>query len=166
MRREIDVAFQKISAIAHVSRVRILELLLERKINPNNARGRFSLTPIFKPELEPVRHIQWPVKDLWDFNKPLIGIFQSIDSSEFNFMLSDGSQSDLQAKFDLKLTKFDPDAVRYVSTYWRKEKSKEHTLAGIKIWDKNNQCLLKAGATQTHKVDQVRIQQGSRLVGF
>jgi len=44
----------------------------------------------------------------------------------------------LQTTFDLKLVKFEPDEVRFVTTYWKKGRNKEHTMAGIRLWDKHN----------------------------
>ena len=107
---------------------------------------------MYKPDLEPVTRIEWPETEDLDYENPIIGIFQSQDSSEFNFMLKDGSFSDLQTTCDLKLAKFEFEEVRFVTTYWKKGKNKEHTLAGIRLRDKNHQNLVKAGASQTPKV--------------
>jgi len=87
----MDTVFLEIRNIAYHARVKIAERLIELKTGKTRLMGRFSLTEIYKPDLEPVTCIEWPESEDLDYENPIIGIFQSQGCSEFNFMLKDGS---------------------------------------------------------------------------
>lgn len=107
------------------------------------------------------QNLIWPANP--DYNNPLTAVYAKERSHRFNFMLSEGENTNLLAGVPLAAKKIEPDDVKRVVLFWHKGTA---NLQGISFFGHNDVPLLQCGEIKDDSSKhEVALAPGERIVG-